>query len=419
MIPDDITSLPSKVNLGQIDVSTLSPEKIRELFRSGKLPTPETITDEVILQAVKVGATDVHFEPGDSQLRIRIGRDGALKRLVALPRDLSENLASVLKTKASMNAFEKKKPQEGRFSVTLASHPYDIRVSTIPTLNGERVALRVLQKSSHITDIGELGFSPENHAMFIALLRKPSGLMLVTGPSGSGKTTTVYAAVNELQSTDKNIFTVENPIEYKLESASQVTAAGDAGFSYADALRSILRHNPNIVMLGEIRNAETGTVAAEAALTGILLLSTMLSGDAVGAIARLLNLGITPYWIASTLIGVVYQQLVRTICPSCKEGYKPSPEEVQRLSHWISPPAELFRGKGCVECEGTGFFGRTGIHEVLATDDTLRDLVYQQASMQRMREAAIASGFETIQIDAARKVGAGITTVGEFVRALG
>lgn len=416
---EELKNIPSKVPIEQFDVGKFSREKIRDLFRTGKIPTADAMVEEILLRAVKDNATDLHFEPAENELRIRLGREGVMKRLVDMPREISDNLANVVKTRANMNAFEKKKPQEGRFSTTIGPHPIDIRVSTLPIMHGERVALRILHKNTNVASIDDLGFSPDNLKKFRGLLKRSSGLLLVSGPSSSGKSTTVYAAVKDIQSIEKNIFTVENPIEYKLDLASQVPASGDKSFTFVDALRAILRQHPNVIMLGEIRDAETGIVAAEAALTGNLVLSTLLSSDAIGAIPRLLNLGVPAYWLASTLIGVIHQELVRKICEGCKEEYTPDADTGSPLLQMLSAQKSFFRGKGCEQCEGSGYSGRTALHEVLLVNDQLRDLIYQQSTILKLKETARLSGFEDIFQDAARKVAAGITTVQEFERALG
>jgi type II secretory ATPase GspE/PulE/Tfp pilus assembly ATPase PilB-like protein len=416
---DDLRTVPSKVPLEQFDIGAFSKDKIRDLFRMGKVPTADAMIDEIILRAIKQGATDLHFEPGETELRVRMGFEGVMKRLVCLPREISENLANVLKNKGALNAFEKKKPQEGRFSVTVGTHQFDLRISTVPVMHGERVALRILEKNARVAKLEELGFSPETLAKARKLLKRPTGLFLVTGPSSSGKSTTVYAMVNDIESPEKNIMTVENPIEYKLDFASQVQTSADKSFSFADALRAILHQNPNVIMLGEIRDAETGIVAAEAALTGNLVLSTMLSGDAVGAIFRLLNLGIPPYWLATTLIGVVYQQLVRKICDSCKEEYEPTSDQDVSFVKMLSGQTKFYRGRGCDKCEKSGYHGRTALHEILIVNDQMRDLIYQQSSMMKLKEAGRASGFESIFQDAIKKVSAGVTSIDEFYRALG
>jgi len=416
---EEFKNIPSKVPLEQFDVGAFSKDKIRDLFRTGKVPTAEVMVDEVLLRAVKAGATDIHFEPTDTELRIRLGSEGVLKRLVTLPKDVAENLASVLKTKGSLNAFEKKKPQEGRFSFNIGTHQFDIRVSTVPVLSGERIALRILEKNTRVANLEELGFSSDNLLKIRKLIRRPNGLFLVAGPSSSGKSTTIYAAVNDIQTPEKNILTVENPIEYKLDYASQVPASSDKSLTFVDALRAILRQNPNIIMLGEIRDAETGVVAAEAALTGNLVLSTILSSDAIGGIFRLISLGVPTYWIASTLVGVVYQQLVRKICPSCKEEYKPDETEKASFISLISDQTKFFHGKGCEKCDGSGYAGRTAVHEILIINDQIRDLIYQNASILKIKDAARASGFENIFHDAIRKVNDGTTTITELYRALG
>lgn len=416
---EEFKNIPSKVPIEQFDLATFSKDKIRELFRTGKVPTAEALVDEIVLRAAKEGATDLHVEPADNELRIRIGREGVMKRLVHLPKEISDNLANVFKTRANMNAFEKKKPQEGRFSTTIGNQSIDIRISTVPIMAGERVALRMLYKNTAVADIEELGFLPANLDKFRALLKRSNGLLLVTGPSSSGKSTTIYAAVKSIQSPEKNIFTVENPIEYKLEFASQVSTGIDKSFTFVDALRAILRQNPNVIMLGEIRDAETGIVAAEAALTGNLVLSTLLSTDALGAIPRLLNLGVPAYWLASTLVGVVHQTLVRKICESCKEEYTPEASEGSTLLAMLTDRKAFYRGRGCEKCESSGYAGRTALQEVLIVNDQLRDLIYQQASILKLKEAARLSGFEDIFHDATMKVTAGITTIHEFERTLG
>lgn len=416
---DELSSIPSKIALEQFDIRVLAKEKIRELYRTGKLPTPEALVDEIILRAVKDGANDVHFEPADNELRIRIGHEGVLKPLVSLPKEIAENLANVLKTKAGMNAFDKRKPQEGRFSVAYAHHQFDIRISTVPVMTGERVALRLLHKTARVARLEELGFSKDNLEKFRSLLKRPSGLFLVVGPSGSGKSTSLYAAINDMRSDEKNIITVENPVEYRLDFASQVQFSADKSFTMVDAMRAILRQEPNVIMLGEIRDGEIGAVAAEAALTGNLVLSTMLSGDAIGAIPRLLNLGISPYWLATTLVGISFQQLTRRICQSCKEAYRASVEDLAVLSGIVPGITTLYKGRGCAACKQTGFDGRTAIHEIVIIDDAMRDLIYQQDSLLKLKEAAIASGYVNVRLDAAKKVAAGVISLGEYSRALG
>ncbi len=410
-----------RVALEQIDVGTLSRDKIRDLFRAGKLPTAEFIVEEVFQRATKIGATDIHFEPIEGELRIRLGHEGILKRLVSLTPDMTDSTLSILKTRATLNQFEKRKPQEGRFSSTYQGEPYDFRVSLIPVLNGERAVVRLLRKTKRISRLEELGYSKHLLQQIHDLLLAPKGLMLFSGPSGSGKTTSVYAAGNAVETPEKCVITVEDPVEYRLPFASQVQLPADRSFNFADALRAILRQNPNVILIGEIRDAETGVVAAEAALTGNLVLSTMLSTDAIGVIPRLLNLGIQPFWLASTLTGVVYQQLIRKICPDCKQEVKPTDEELALIKPHLQQGTEFFfcNGKGCENCGGTGFQGRTVISEIISISMPFRDLILQGASIMKMRQEASDCGFQNIRIDAAEKVAMGLTSPSEFVRVLG
>jgi type II secretory ATPase GspE/PulE/Tfp pilus assembly ATPase PilB-like protein len=411
---------PQRISLEQIDINALSKDKIRDLFRQGKLPTADQIVEEILLRAVQGYANDVHFEPIEGEMQIRLGHEGTLKRLLSLPPDMNEPIISVLKSKATLNQFEKKKPQEGRFSAVYGTEALDFRVNVIPVLAGERCLVRLLRKTASISRIEDLGFSKENLERLRVLLRNPRGLLLITGPSGSGKTTTVYASVNYVASPEKCVITVEDPVEYRLPYASQVHLPPDKSFNFIDALRAILRQNPNVIMVGEIRDAETGIVAGEAALTGNLVLSTMLADDAIGAIHRLLNLGVPAYWLASTVVGIVYQLLIRKICPNCREEYQLSPEELQMVGAPMeSSDLKLFRGRGCPNCLGTGYKGRTAISEIVTISPKLRDMIFQKESILTMREEAANFGYQGIRQDAVRKALSGITTLQEITRLLG
>jgi type IV pilus assembly protein PilB len=411
---------PQRFSLEQIDVNALSKDKIRELFRQGKLPTADQIVEEILTRAVLSGANDIHFEPIEGEMQIRLGHEGTLKRLISLPLDMNDSMISVLKSKATLNQFEKKKPQEGRYSASYGNEALDFRVNVIPVLSGERCLVRLLHKTASISRIEELGFSKENLERLRVLLRSPRGLVLITGPSGSGKSTTVYASVNYVASPEKCVITVEDPVEYRLPYASQVHLPPDKSFNFIDALRAILRQNPNIIMIGEIRDAETGIVAGEAALTGNLVLSTMLADDAIGAIHRLLNLGVPAYWLASTVVGIVYQLLIRKICPNCKEEYQLSSEELQMVGAPMeSSDLKLYRGRGCPNCSGTGYKGRIAISEIVTISPKLRDMIFQKESILTMREEAGNFGFQGIRQDAVRKALTGITTLQEITRMLG
>jgi type IV pilus assembly protein PilB len=409
-----------RISLEQIDVNALSKDKIRDLFRQGKLPTADQIVEEILIRAVQNEANDIHFEPIEGEMQIRLGHEGTLKRLLSLPPDMNEPIMSVLKSKATLNQFEKKKPQEGRFSATYGTEALDFRVNVIPVLAGERCLVRLLRKTASISRIEDLGFSKENLDRLRALLRSPRGLVLITGPSGSGKSTTVYACVNHVASPEKCVITVEDPVEYRLPFASQVHLPPDKSFNFIDALRAILRQNPNIIMIGEIRDAETGIVAGEAALTGNLVLSSMLADDAIGAIHRLLNLGVPAYWLASTVVGIIYQLLIRKICPNCKEEYQLSAEELQIVGAPMeSSDLRLFRGRGCPNCSGTGYKGRLAICEVVTISPALRDMIFRKESILTMRDEASNFGFQAIRQDAVRKALTGVTTLQELTRVLG
>jgi type IV pilus assembly protein PilB len=409
-----------RIQLEQLDVKVLSKDKIRELFRMGKLPTADQIVEEILIRAIQSGADDIHFEPIEGELQIRLGHEGTLKRLVSLPPDMNESILSVLKTRATLNQFEKKKPQEGRYSSTYGNESFDFRVNVIPVLSGERCLVRIWHKTASINRIEELGFSKENLDRMRLLLRNPRGLLLVTGPSASGKSTTVYSAMNYVQTPERSVVTVEDPVEFRLPYASQVHLPSDKSFSYVDAIKAILRQNPNVIMIGEIRDAETGTVAAEAALTGNLVVSTMLADDAIGAIHRLFNMGVPAYWLASSLVGIVYQLLVRKICPNCKEEYHLTPEELQMVGAPVgSSELKLFRGRGCQNCYGSGYKGRIAICEIVIISPVFRDLINNKESIIKMREEAAKYGFQGIRQDAVRKALTGITTLHEVARVLG
>ncbi|MBW7887740.1 MAG: Flp pilus assembly complex ATPase component TadA [Bacteroidetes bacterium] len=417
---DDFEGLTSKFPLEQIDLYKRGKEKIQELQRANKLPGADQLLEELIIRAIKIGASDVHFEPSDTVYNIRYNMDGVMERVVSLPPEYDEKVANIIRARAGMNVFDKRKPQDGRYTARYANHDFDFRVSIVPTLDGERICIRILQKSARIVDIHDLGFTADNLIKFKYLLRKPRGLLVVTGPAGSGKSTTAYAGLNEFRDSQKNILTVENPVEYRLGFASQVQVDYDQKLDFSVALRSILRQNPHVIFLGEMRDSEAGVIAAEAALTGNMVLSTMLSSDALTAIPRMLSLGIPPSWLAPTLLGIIYQQLVRKICSHCKEQYTPTRRQLMNAGlSQLDGSIVLFRGKGCEVCGGDGYLGRTAIHEVLVIDEEMRDLIFKQASLVKLREYAMQKGFESIHFDAAKKLITGIISMDEYLRVLG
>lgn len=412
--------IAEKFDITNYDLKKVGREKLLELQKFGKMPTIESVLNEIIIRAINSDAQDVHFELFENELRIRIDRFGVLERLVSFPKEFGDLFSNVLKTKANLNVFEKKKPQEGIFYVNYGGKGIDVRVATIPTFFGERIALRLFLRSSAIRPIEDLGIANKDLEKIFYILKKPSGLVLITGPSSSGKSSSLYAIVNELNLPEKNIMTLENPIEFILEFASQIEINSETSMTYSEALRSILKHRPNVIMLGEIIDNETGTLATQAALNGSLVLSTMLSNNAIGTIPRLLQLGIPSHWLAPTLSAIIYQQLVRIICPDCKHEYTPSQEELNRLGIVnINMELKFFRGRGCQNCHETGYSGRTIIYEILVIDEKIRELIFQNATISKIKSAALENGFKSIRYDALKKILIGTTTSAEVQRVLG
>jgi type IV pilus assembly protein PilB len=375
------------------------------------------LVDELLLRAAKSGSSDIHIEPGEEELMVRFRVDGVLQRIVSLPMSYHQGLIAVIKARAGMDMFERTVPLDGRISLTFADRVFDVRISTLPLLYGEKMVLRLLSKTSMILSLDNLGFSRENVEKFRLLLKHPNGIVLVTGPTGSGKTTTLYAGLNELKNIGRNITTVENPVEYKLELVNQVQVVPERGLTFAAALRAILRQDPNVVLIGEIRDSETGTIATEAALTGHLVLSTMHTNDAIGAIPRMINLGVESFWVSATVIGVLAQRLVRRLCSRCSEEYEPDTATLEAAGLLNLPAGTtLFRAKGCSSCNGVGYKGRLAIHEVLVVVDEMRDLITGEVTTSKLRAVAAETGFRDMHYDGIMKALAGITSLEEVQR---
>jgi len=406
----------------ELDISVFDTQKggdrrVQRLEETGQMPPVVSLVDELLSRAVQMKASDIHIEPTSTDVRVRFRIDGVLRRVVAFPQRLHMPIVSVVKSKGNMDIFEKTIPLDGRTSLTFADRHYDVRISTLPTIYGEKVVMRILDKSSLLLKLNELGFSQGNLRIFNRLLREPDGIILVTGPTGSGKSTTLYSALNEIKSMGKNIVTIENPVEYKLELINQVQVNPDRDLNFANVLRAILRQDPDIILVGEIRDSETGVIATEAALTGHLVFSTLHTNDSIGAIPRLLNIGIPNYWLAPSLVGIVAQRLVRKICDDCKDEYHPNPELLKDLGlDLLDQDITFFRGVGCRVCDGEGYRGRTAIYEILVVDEDIRDLIYAKATSREIREIAVAKGFRDMRFDGLKKVLVGETTVDEVVR---
>ena len=377
------------------------------------------LVNTVMTQAVRVRASDIHIEPYQRELKVRYRVDGVLYNSLSPSRNLHSAIVSRIKVMAKMNIAEKRLPQDGRIRLKVADRDFDIRVSTLPTSFGERVVLRLLDKTSVLLGMEEIGFFPEQMAIIERLISAPNGIILVTGPTGSGKTTTLYGALNRINSPDKNIITIEDPVEYQLQGIGQIQVNNKIGLTFAKGLRSIVRQDPDVILVGEIRDAETAEISIHAALTGHLVFSTLHTNDAAGAITRLTDMGVEPFLVCSSVNAIVAQRLVRTICPRCKEAYPPDAHTIHELGLKERQDVVLYRGRGCDYCLQTGYKGRSGIFEFLLVDDDLRGLIIQTSDSATLRKAAVAKGMRTLREDGVKRVLAGITTVEEVLRVTG
>ena len=371
----------------------------------------------LIEEALVADASDIHIEPFEDTLRVRYRIDGLLYDQEAPPRRLQAALTSRIKIMAEMNIAERRLPQDGRIRVTASGgRRVDIRVSTVPTIHGESIVMRLLDRSSVFLPFDRLGFSPETARAFNTLIRRPHGILLVTGPTGSGKTTTLYAALDKINRPDLKIITVEDPVEYQLKGVNQIPVKPKIGLSFAAGLRHIVRQDPDVIMVGEIRDLETAEIAIQAALTGHLVFSTLHTNDAPSAVTRLQDMGCEPYLLSSVLNGVLAQRLVRRICQACRAPHHPDPAELLAIGVADVTGAELFRGKGCDDCRGTGYRGRSGIYELFGITEEVRSLIVRKASAGEIRRHAVENGMVTLREDGWARVCAGLTTVEEILR---
>jgi general secretion pathway protein E len=369
-----------------------------------------------ITRAVESRASDIHIEPFEDELKVRYRIDGILHDIESVPKKLQAAIVSRIKILAKLNIAERRLPQDGRIRIKVGEKEIDIRVSTIPVLYGESVVMRLLDKESIVIDLDLLGFSPQTLSAFDQLIKKPNGIVLVTGPTGSGKTTTLYGALDKINSPDKKIITVEDPVEYQLKGVNQIQVKPQIGLNFANTLRHIVRQDPDIIMIGEIRDLDTAEIAIQSALTGHLVFSTLHTNDAPSAITRLLDMGVENFLLSSTVRGILAQRLVRVICPDCKERDPSTVDKEQLTILGIRGDSTLYRGKRCEKCAFTGFFGRSGIFELLLVDDDIRTLILRNADSNQIREAARRHGMKTLLEDGAEKVKSGITTLSEVLR---
>ncbi|RME04278.1 MAG: pilus assembly protein PilB [Planctomycetota bacterium] len=372
----------------------------------------------ILLQGIKERAADIHIEPFEKELKIRMKIDGVLREMMSPPVHLSMAITSRVKVMSKLDIAETRLPQDGRIELTIGGRPVDLRVSTLPTMHGESTVMRILDKTNVNLDLECLGLKPNELKVFRALIAKPNGIVLVTGPTGSGKTTTLYSALSEANTIDTKIITTEDPVEYDLEGVIQVPVNEEIGVTYASCLRAILRQDPDKILVGEIRDKTTAQIAVEAALTGHLVLSTLHTNDAPLTIARMLDLGIEPFLVSATLEAVIAQRLVRKICTNCIEEYEPTDEELYELNLTKKDVMgkSFYRGAGCKTCNKMGYKGRQALYEILLINETLRNLILDEAPASQLRQAARENGMRTLRECGIAKIHEGITTIEEVVR---
>jgi type IV pilus assembly protein PilB len=407
--------------LGDVGLEFVPEEKEIEEdnFESFKDSPFIKMVDLIIRNAIKRGASDVHIEAQENQVRVRNRIDGVLQDTIKLPKWTQPIIISRIKVLGGLNIAEKRLPQDGRIKVKAKNMSADLRVSTLPTYYGEKAVIRVLRREDAFLEIEELGFTQKNTAILRNFIQRPQGMILIVGPTGSGKTSSLYACMKEIRSDEINIISVEDPVEYELPGVNQVQINEKVGLTFPFILRSILRQDPNVIMIGEIRDEETAEIAVQASLTGHLVLSTLHTNDAPTAITRLIDIGIPPYMISSSVVGVVAQRLVRVICPECKEEYVPGQDLLSRLNlDQNELPFKFYRGGGCINCNHTGYRGRTAIEEIMIMSPKVRELLQSSAPVDAMREAAMALGMTTLGIRGLDKIESGLTTVEEVLKAV-
>ncbi len=400
----------------QFDSSELDAEA-----ESSEAPIVKMV-DTLLRESLKRRASDIHLEPFEKEVRVRYRVDGNLEESFAIPKNNQNAVLTRIKIMCKLDITENRLPQDGRFKVKLQNREIDFRVSVLPVTHGSKIVMRLLDKGSLSLGLEKLGFSPECFSVMKSAIVRPFGMILITGPTGSGKSTTLYSILNQLNSPEKNLITIEDPIEYQVKGITQIQTRPEIGFDFATGLRAILRQSPDIVMVGEIRDSETADIAVKASLTGQLVLSTLHTNDAAGAVTRMIDMGIEPFLVASGVILVAAQRLCRKICPHCKEKTEVPKEVLKRLNinlAKIAPHDEtvvFYKGKGCAKCNKTGYLGRVAILESMLIDDKIRDMIVKKASSYEIKDYAVKNGMITLRDDAIRKVAQGVTTLDEVVR---
>ncbi|MHC4487876.1 MAG: type II secretion system ATPase GspE [Planctomycetota bacterium] len=381
------------------------------------------LVNDVLFRALQLRASDIHVHPYESKIQIRYRVDGILYDTLSLNRNVLPLIISRIKVMAGMDIAERRLPQDGRCSVRLGQREVDLRISTVPTSHGERSVLRLLDKSTGLFALHELGLWDDDLKKFDSLLNRSHGVIFVTGPTGSGKSTTLYACLNRINSAEKNVITIEDPIEYQLGGISQIQVASIKGMTFATSLRHVLRQDPDVIMVGEVRDIETARMAIQSSLTGHLVFSTLHTNDSAGAVSRLLDLGVEPYLASSSLLAIIAQRLVRKVCPHCKKVVEPTPHELRELGLGdVKTPGSAENGgrfvvgEGCERCFQTGYRGRTGIYEMLLINEEIQDMIYKRETAGTMKKVALEAGMQTLRMDGARKVLAGVTSISEVLR---
>jgi general secretion pathway protein E len=407
------------------DLDTLAHEleEPQDLLDAGDDEAPIIrLVNTLLKRAVKEKASDIHIEPYERDVAVRFRKDGVLHEIIRPPKRYQKAIASRVKIMGQLNIAETRLPQDGRIRIKIAGKDIDIRLSTVPTAHGERIVMRLLDKSATLLNLEDLGFSSEQLKLMESLIAKSHGIVLVTGPTGSGKTTTLYAALSRINTPDLNILTAEDPVEYQLQGIGQTPVNAKIGLTFAGALRSFLRQDPDVIMVGEIRDLETAEIAIQASLTGHLVFSTVHTNDAPGSITRLVDMGVQPYLVASSLVGVLAQRLVRVVCPMCRVPYEASDEELAEVN--LSNAALRDMGvtriykageRGCEHCEGTGYKGRTAIYELMLVDDDVRQLILKNVDSNTIKKKAIQNGMKSLVDDGARKIALGVSTISEVL----
>lgn len=411
---EDAEKMVQDLEASDVEGSVLELEEMEDLLDVSHDAPIIRVVNMILTQALRRDASDIHIEPFEKEVKVRFRIDGILYEAFVLPKRFHAHIVSRLKIMACLDIAEKRVPQDGRMKIKVADKTVDVRVSVIPMAFGERIVLRLLDKGVSLLGLGEMGLTGERLELFGKMIGANSGILLVTGPTGSGKTTTLYAALGQVNSMEKNILTIEDPIEYELKDVGQIQVNTKTGLTFARGLRSVLRHDPDIIMVGEIRDLETVEIAVQASLTGHLVFSTLHTNDAAGALTRLVDMGVEPFLISSSLLGVVAQRLVRRICPECREPYQEDPAVLRELE--MDVDQVLWKGKGCPACMESGYRGRTGIFELLVIDSEVRRLLTSGADSVAIKEVATAKGMTTLFEDGLRKVKEGVTTLSEVMR---